>query len=305
MAGWVEVPIIEVSDDEVTETPPKRLRTWGTAVFDDCGEDFLHHLAQQGYAVLRGVLKDDCGAFREEVSGALSAVAGGRFPPGFRGIVSSYGLPQADFAWRVRGHWRLREAFAAIFGCHDLVVSLDAVILQAGQAKSLPWLHKDQHPRRQSLSVQAVYTHYGSGPHDAGTCVVPGSHLTTYAWEQDARNDFIRVPTDCSFQVLKPSVPPDSVVFFNSRLIHASVSGTQITPGRAARLGLCVAYAPRARRSEQTRRKKEKAYLQGKCSTHWPCDNFSLKPPMKAYQMLKGARQLPPPPPLKERLDLL
>ena len=115
----------------------------------------------------------------------------------------------------------------------------------------------------------------------------------------------MRAPEDAALQPLKPDVPPDSVVFFNSRLVHASVCGAGPVYGRPARLGVCVAMCPCARRSEVTRRKKEKAYLQGKCSTHWPCDNFALKPPMKSFQILKGAVSLPPPQPLKERLSLL
>ena len=60
-------------------------------------------------------------------------------------------------------------------------------------------------------------------------------------------------------------------------------------------------------RAVQSKRdeRKRRAYLQGKCSSHWPCDKFALKPPIKSFQILKGAVSLPPPQPLKERLSLL
>eukprot|EP00435_Cladocopium_sp_Y103_P071750 s11_g38.t1 len=298
----------------------RTIRTPGTAIFGEANEDFLVHLRENGFAILQGVLGDAGHIFRDEFWKAMTKVVPDldigkqhtwNFPKGFRGIVTSYGLPHADFAWMVRAHPRIREAFASIFGTKDLVVSLDAVIAQAQNSKSkLPgWLHKDQHPNHKGLSVQAVYTHFGSGPHDAGTCVVPGSHKVTFPWEWRAKGDHLRAPEDAALQPalqpLKPDVPPDSVVFFNSRLLHASVCGTGHVCGRPARLGVCVAYAPVARRSEQTRRKKEKAYLQGKCSSHWPCDKFALKPPIKSFQILKGAVSLPPPQPLKERLLLL
>lgn len=296
----------------------RTMRTPGTAIFGEANEDFLVHLQENGFAILQGVLGDAGHIFRDEFWKAMTTVVPDldigkqhtwNFPKGFRGIVTSYGLPHADFAWMVRAHPRIREAFASIFGTKDLVVSLDAVIAQAQNSKSkLPgWLHKDQHPNHKGLSVQAVYTHFGSGPHDAGTCVVPGSHKVTFPWEWRAKGDHLRAPEDAlqPASPLKPDVPPDSVVFFNSRLLHASVCGTGHVCGRPARLGVCVAYAPVARRSEQTRRKKEKAYLQGKCSSHWPCDKFALKPPIKSFQILKGAVSLPPPQPLKERLSLL
>eukprot|EP00438_Fugacium_kawagutii_P018326 Skav212475 [mRNA] locus=scaffold385:379702:381305:- [translate_table: standard] len=367
-ANWVEVPVIDLSDEEPqldgetlettgtkrddvnartagnateiarnamdrkrslqsiepTEASAKRhcemiqtVRNTATPIFCEANQDFLAHLRENGFAILKGVLGDASHAFREEFWKAMTSVVPGldiakedtwNFPKGFRGIVTSYGLPHADFAWMIRAHPRIRQAFASIFGTEDLVVSLDAVIAQAQNSKSkLPgWLHKDQHPNHKGLSVQAVYTHFGSGPHDAGTCVVPGSHQVTFPWEWKAKGDHLRAPEDADLKPLKPNVPPDSVVFFNSRLVHASVSGMGRVPhGQPARLGVCVAYAPITRRSEQTRRKKEKAYLQGKCSSHWPCDNFSLKPPLKSFQILKGAVTLPPPRPLKERLALL
>lgn len=350
-ANWVEVPVIDLSDDEeVQETSPpaKRrclfspstsgiprqelegprhalgkpqsaLRCLGTAIFPEANADFLRHLEDQGFAVLQGILGStgSCQAFLHEFWTAMKAVAPSidptqqstwNFPKGFRGIVTSYGLPQADFAWSIRAHPRVHTAFARIFGTTDLVVSLDAIIAEARPAKTKlqPWLHKDQHPSHAGLSIQAVYTHFGSASGESGTCVVPGSHRVTYDWERSARSDHVRAPEDTfQSQVLKPDVPPDSMIFFNSRLVHASQSGAQAPPQRPARLGVCVAYAPRARRSEATRRKKEKAYLEGKCSSHWPCDRFSLKPPLKQYQLLKGATSLPPPPASGQRLSLL
>lgn len=266
--------------------PPKRCRvasgrhvpvpcslSSGSAIFGEPNGDFLLHLREQGYAILQGVLGDGS-SFMDEFWKAMTLVVPDldarrpqtwNFPKGFRGIVSSYGLPQADFAWMVRGHPRIRQAFARMFDTDDLVVSLDAVIAQAQNAKSkLPsWLHKDQHPNHKALSIQGVYTYFGSGPHDAGTCVVPGSHKITYPWEGSGTRDHLRAPEDADFRPIKPDVPPDSVVFFNSRLVHASVGGhgnaTQsFTRPQPARLGVCVAYAPCARRSEDTRRKKEK-----------------------------------------------
>ena len=368
-AAWVEVPVIDVSDEEpeeeiavlqvapgspaakrrclsnsstregqhgqVGEVPGSSLQpidnprpqpapgSLGTAIFPEANMDFLWHLEDRGFAVLEGVLGsgESCQAFLSDFWSAMVAVVPGldplqertwNFPKGFRGIVTSYGLPQADFAWSIRAHPRVQTAFARIFGTTDLVVSLDAIIAEARPAKTKlqPWLHKDQHPSHAGLSVQAVYTHFGSGPHESGTCVVPGSHKVTFDWERFAKSDHVRVPEDCHFDVVKPNVPPDSIVFFNSRLVHASQTGA-CAPGllspcvRPARLGICVAYAPRSRRSEATRRKKEKAYLEGKCSSHWPCDRFSLKPPLKQYQILKGAVNLPPPSAIHERLSLL
>jgi len=304
--------------------PPAR--SLGTPIFTEPSDDFLRHFEEHGYAVLKGVLGSQAAqnnflqGFWQAMTTIMPSLDPKRretwiFPKGFRGIITTYGLPHADFAWAVRSAPRIREAFARIFGTEDLVVSLDAVIAQEGVSKSKlpPWLHKDQRPDHTGLSVQAVYTHFASGPQDAGTCVVPGSHKVTYSWERGAKSDHLKMPLDCNLQAIKPDMPADSVIFFNSRLVHASVCGqgharvhsTIEGLPRPARLGVCVAYAPRSRRSEATRRRKESVYLEGKCSSHWPCDSFSVKPPPRHFQVLKGAVSLPLPPKDPARLALL
>lgn len=295
------------------------------ALFNEPSEAFLKHLEVHGYAILVGVLgeKAERDRFLKLFWDAMCMVVPNtdpkeretwRFPQGFRGIVTSYGLPQAAFAWQVRLAPKLRGAFARIFGTEDLVVSLDAVIAEPGIPRSrlAPWLHKDQRPEHKELSVQAVYSFYGSGPADAGTCVAPGTHLVTYDWEQGAKRDHVRAPENWSVEAFKPALPPDSAILFNSKLVHASSYGTTMREPdpdtglpRPSRLGACVAFAPRSRRSEKTKTKKEAAYFQGKCSTHWPCDKFSLKPPHRVFQGVVGAQSLPPPPAVAERLAVL
>lgn len=297
----------------------------GNAIFTEPCDAFLRHLQDHGYAILNGILRVEVEKrrFLENFWAAMSSILPTmdpqrrdtwNFPKGFRGIVSTYGLPQADFAWMARASPRMRLAFSRIFDTQDLVVSLDAVIAEEGIPRSVlpPWLHKDQRFENAGLSIQAVYSFFESGPQDAGTCVVPGSHKVVYDWEHSVRREHLRAPPDSGLRAVKPDVPPDSAVFFNSRLVHASVCGKVIRgPDPATklplpcRLGVCVAYAPRHRRSQETRVRKESAYLEGKCSSHWPCDNFSLKPPPRYFQNIPGAVRLPRPPADPERLALL
>ena len=145
--GMLERPAkrqCEVSQVEVVNFT-HTVRAPGTAIFSEPNQDFLVHLEQNGYAVLQGVLGNAVQCFRDEFWRAMTSVVPDldyrneqtwNFPKGFRGIVTSYGLPHADFAWMIRAHPRLRHAFASIFGTNDLVVSLDAVIAQAQNSKS-------------------------------------------------------------------------------------------------------------------------------------------------------------------------
>lgn len=297
----------------------------GQALFREPDEAFLRHLDVHGYAVLQNILGSPAERqrFLDAFWAALTAVVPSqnpsrretwRFPKGFRGIVTSYGLPQADFAWMVRLSPRIHQAFSRIFGTEDLVASLDAVIAEEGIAKRplRPWLHKDQRPDHPLLSVQAVYSFFESGPCDAGTCVVPGTHRITFDWEHGAHRDFLKAPSDCDLRPDKLYVPADSAVFFNSRLVHASTCGRVARADdpvtglpRPSRLGTAVALAPRARRSAATRLRKERAYFGGQCSSHWPCDRFQVKPPPQIFQRLEGARPLASPPAVPARLALL
>jgi len=106
-------------------------------------------------------------------------------------------------------------------------------------------------------------------------------------------------------------MPANSLLLFNSRLVHANTTGTKRReekgPGNLPlpnRLALAVCYAPRRRRSEETRTRKEEAYLAGKTANHWPCDRFSLKRP-RLWDYTKGGRTLPKPPRVAKRLALL
>lgn len=298
----------------------------GTAVFREPDKAFLDHLHRQGYAVLQGVFSaKDRARFLQAFWGAMAHLSPStvpedrsswRMPIGFRGIVSSYGLAQSDFAWMVRSAPRVRGAFERIFGSSDLCVSLDAVVVQDQLPKTRvkPMLHKDQRPELADLSVQAIYNFDESGPSDCGTCVVPGTHKRIFAWERGSNRDFIRVPEEelSGFRPVKPDVPSDSILFFNSRLVHAAMGGRVLRADdpvtglpRPSRLGACVAWAPRVRRSEKTRLRKEAMYFAGKCSTHWPCDRLAEKPPPKKWEILPGATPLPHPVADPSRLAML
>lgn len=241
-----------------------------------------------------------------------------RFPTGYRGIQAGYGLAQSDFAWVPRLAPKVQDVFAALFGVKrtELVVSLDAVLLSDSVAKkpAQAWLHKDQGASIEELSVQGIYTAGGVGERDAGTVLVPRSHKIVYDWERHIEGQHLKVPPNemgkLTGLVIKPYVPPNSLLVFNSRLVHANAPArerrqdTQAGMPLPNRLGVAVCFAPRARRSEATRLKKEIAYFGGKTANHWPCDRFNLKRP-HLWDHVRGGQKLPRPPKDPKRLALL
>ena len=156
------------------------------------------------------------------------------FPKTYRGLLNLYGAAQADFAWRVRVATRVKMAFSAIFGTEDLTVSQDAVIVEAQKrARKRPsWLHKDQAPDLPTgYSIQGIYSYWPSAPTDAGTCLVPKSHLTIYDWENEQRElwhkNWLLAPDQSARTSVKPLVPENSLILFDSRLLHANVDAAE------------------------------------------------------------------------------
>lgn len=77
-------------------------------------------------------------------------------------------------------------------------------------------------------------------------------------------------------------LPPNSAIFFNSRLVHANVPPRKIPEEcRPVRVGGYVSWCPASRRSPETLELKKNAYRQGLCSSHW-ADECQLKKPNQA-----------------------
>eukprot|EP00931_Biecheleriopsis_adriatica_P027994 TRINITY_DN16743_c1_g1_i1.p1 TRINITY_DN16743_c1_g1~~TRINITY_DN16743_c1_g1_i1.p1 ORF type:complete len:473 (+),score=75.02 TRINITY_DN16743_c1_g1_i1:47-1465(+) len=237
------------------------------------------------------------------------------FPLGYKSIQPHYGLAQSDFAWMVRQSPRVKQAFASLFKEQDLVVSMDAVILsdrnfQRASPSLKPWLHKDQKTSEEMLSIQGIYSAVSVSKNLAGTVLVPGSQSEPLRSERQ-----LQLP-DAEYRrfahrVIKPELPADSLLLFDSKLIHANDPGTTSRNEKDSkgvllpdRLAVAVAFAPAERRSENTLKKKQEAYFKQSTSNHWPCDRFSLK--KRSFQdYVKGGRFLPVPKNCSKRLKLL
>ena len=146
--------------------------------------------------------------------------------------------------------------------------------------------------------MQGIYSAYAVTPEDSGAVLIPGSHLITYDWERsnDKKLNFVpisREPNDQKMQMewmektIKPHLPENSLLLFNSKVVHANAPADPerakdfVAAGRLPRLAAAVAFAPRARRSEQIKQKKAEGFRQGKATNHWPCSYLLKKPPSR------------------------
>lgn len=203
------------------------------------------------------------------------------YPSGVKGIIRSYGFSHTDSAWFLRTRPSFQREFAKLHGTDDLVVSFDSFIVKTRPCKIDPWFHRDQEPDFDRPSYQGIYYHYECGEDDPGTLLVPKSHTEKNSWENSTHGkNWLMVPECIQNEVLKkatkPKIPKNSLLIFNSRLIHASSGGKNKFTDRLERLCFCVSYTPRFWRSEETLERKKQAYIKGQSSAHWADDNFRI-----------------------------
>lgn len=227
------------------------------------------------------------------------------FPRGVKGIIRSYGISQSDACWFIRTRPNIKAQWEKLYKTSELCVSMDSIIFKPKKSKIDPWFHRDQDPDQERPSYQGIYYHFASGGKDAGTILVPKSHTYSDVWETTPHSEnFLHVPDELQKEMLskavKPVIPKNSLLIFNSRTIHASTGGKTYN----TRLTMCVCYAPKEWRNEETLKKKKTAYAKGQSCAHWPDDNFRI---LKAgqFEHRQGLSRLITSPLTPERLALL
>jgi len=286
--------------------------------FDVEDQKWPEYLKLHGFCVLRDVIpaqefKQIEDTFWREIAHVVPGLKRGnpstwRFPrsngPARTGIVRSWGLPHSDFVWAIRLHPRIKYIFETIFGTPELVVSMDSVKLDACDMSSAgpPWLHRDQLQDVEAYSVQSIFAFYEVGPENAGTILVPDSHLEAYPWDEE-QNDVsllrahgrqrnsVKVPKslqhDFMAHAIKPRVPDNGIILFSSRTIHASAPSSVIrwedelkklrpppSLPRPNRVGVSVCMCPRSRRSNACRSRKLRVFRNQGSTAHWPDDEL-------------------------------
>ena len=143
---------------------------------------------------------------------ALAAVS-----PGY--TVTTYavqGAGQSEAAWYVRSAPRVKQAFAAIWGTTQLLVSFDALCVWRSEGKHRPLtLHCDQNPNRTASldCVQGLVDLLGTARSRGGNVLVPRSHLVFDNWtrekfrahlEQFGGDDYFEVPDSAAAELMQP-----------------------------------------------------------------------------------------------------
>eukprot|EP00931_Biecheleriopsis_adriatica_P073453 TRINITY_DN47736_c0_g1_i1.p1 TRINITY_DN47736_c0_g1~~TRINITY_DN47736_c0_g1_i1.p1 ORF type:complete len:441 (-),score=84.21 TRINITY_DN47736_c0_g1_i1:147-1469(-) len=148
----------------------------------------------------------------------------GWLPSSGNGIIGSNGFGQSDFCWHARLLPKVKQAFASLWGCSDLLVSFDGGNVfrpwtQRPEWRTQgSWWHIDQNffmPGKVTrVSVQGLLTFTDATPRTGGLCVVPGSHQQFR--EVCERSCAQKLPRN-----FVPVQPGDPVIALGTRLVCA------------------------------------------------------------------------------------
>ena len=272
-------------------------------------------LDQYGFAIIpRLITEYDCEilftkmwTFFEEITASMPVPALRTKPetwntlldlfPSHGMLFQQWGVGHAEFAWWIRQHPLVVDAFAKIWKVdkNDLLVSFDGASFQAppdrdgnptpnrGWGSSKPWYHSDQSLKRNNREcIQGWITAKEVEEGDATLAVLAGSHR--YHADVAKKFPFLVKSDDwvkfdetvVSFfsehgcEPVRVACPAGSLVLWDSRTAHM---GAPPLHGRSTpkfRAVVYVCYTPRSQALPKNIEKKRKHFVEKRTTSHWP-----------------------------------
>jgi ectoine hydroxylase-related dioxygenase (phytanoyl-CoA dioxygenase family) len=196
--------------------------------------------------------------------------------------------------WDARMEPGIIQAFEALWGTEELLVSFDALNITFPNRKDRPrkpaWEHIDQSPFRRGLHcVQGIINISQSVPEDGGLVVYPGSHKLNdrffdtqtdrTSWEE---KDFYLFSEkelawykDRGIEPVKVCAEPGDLILWDSRTVHYGSEPSE--KSSTIRTAIYAAYTPAKLASHGALETKAKIFKEFGGTTHWPHDNISVR----------------------------
>ncbi|KAH7323463.1 phytanoyl-CoA dioxygenase [Rhexocercosporidium sp. MPI-PUGE-AT-0058] len=206
---------------------------------------------------------------------------------------ASYCVAHERFMWEARMEPGVLDAFATIWGTHELLASFDSLNVtfpnRTDVPRKPPWEHTDQSPLRRGLQcVQGIINLSTSGPEDGGLVVYPKSHLyrdefydsqteeTKSSWTALDRYMFDAKQLEWfagkGIHPKKVCAEVGDLILWDSRTIHY---GSEPSPlSSTIRTVIYAAYTPAKLASADALRTKAEIFKEFGGTTHWPHDNI-------------------------------
>lgn len=208
-----------------------------------------------------------------------------------RGFMSTHGLPQGEYAWKMRTNARVKKIYETLYKTNDLVVSVDVPFYKVRKGQdngSDLWAHadhNDKYEKGSNVCYQGIlYAWDSTTPDRSTTVVLPKSYNNEYKkliklvnieQEKEGKiNHFVNIFTlpKSSIQeelienfkenARRVQVPAGGLIIFNSKTIHQGYSAGK-------RLAQPICWEPRFERDQCALRRKLECCHQGIATTHW------------------------------------
>lgn len=204
-----------------------------------------------------------------------------------KGFLSTHGMPQGKFAWKLRTNQKVKEIYQFLHGDDDLVVGTDVAFLNTDSRTLYDtdlWPHADQNidlKTGSENSYQGILYVWGAGSDDSSATVVwPKSWKNEYKELQksipasfgEGHGLYIDKIPDATIRkrlmdgfiknAVRVTAKPGSIVIFNSRTIHQGFPS-------GYRLAQPICWEPRKDRDEDALLRKLQAVHMGIATTHW------------------------------------
>lgn len=229
-------------------------------------------------------------------------------------LYQHHSLGHSQYVWDIRQNPKVVDIFASMYGTSDLLTSFDGIsfhvpheMTKKGYYRGNKWYHTDQTPLDSTFKcIQSWITAYDVDDGDATLAFLEGSN--NYHWMLkdkfgiDEKSDWFKLPTEiydfmvekCEEKYIK--CPAGSMVFWDSRTFHCGKEPDKKRKKPNFRNVVYVCMLPREGVSKAIIKKKQKALIEMRLSSHWPnkCKLFP-KTPRTYGNALPQIEQLPPP----------
>ncbi|KAL1890763.1 hypothetical protein Sste5346_008088 [Sporothrix stenoceras] len=290
--------------------------------FGDWRDDFF----SKGYVVIKGAIPRE----RADQYRATAMDWFNKFPFGFDmndkstwvqeklpmmmkgGMILNYCAAHEKWVWDARCEDGVIDAFAKLWGTHELLVSFDAVNVTLPGRTDVqwsPWPHVDQSPTRRGLAcAQGIINFSNAGPKDGGLVLLQGSselferffqehppapkaagapgQFDWYGFKEEDVQWFIS--QGCS--VVKVDAEPGDLIIWDSRTVHYA----RLPESETVRTILYATYTPASLASPEDVALKADIFHRYEATTHWPhCNIFGQGKAMRHGEVCSGERDEP------------
>jgi len=207
-------------------------------------------------------------------------------------LLQHWQVGHAQFVWDLRQNPSVIKPFATLWNCKpdDLLVSFDGLSIHfppedtnKGWYNGKDWLHTDQSYTRNNFEcIQSFVTAYDVNEGDATLTILEGSHK----YHEDFKKEFNKTDTNDWYKLANEQeyefyykkgckkfnvkCSAGSMVFWDSRTIHAGVEPQQNRKEKNTRLVVYICMTPRNLANGSMLENKKQAFNDQRMTSHWP-----------------------------------